>query len=168
MFWLVFSVHGYLVTTMSPCITAPLEFFMDYNFFIRWLARSLLHFFISKSVVLISYRGRKSGMEYTTPVNYIEAQEGVLLTTSFKERVWWRNLRGGQEVTVRLRGKDLPARVEVLEEDYDVRLGLAELVQVAPQYRRFLNITLGDDGQPISSSLEDAAKERVVVRTYLY
>ena len=49
------------------------------------LLRSPLHGMLDKSTMLITVTGRKSGVPYTTPVNYIRSGE-VLLTTSFKDR----------------------------------------------------------------------------------
>jgi hypothetical protein len=40
-----------------------------------------------------------------------------LLTMSPKDRLWWRNLRGGAPVTVRLQGRDFLATAEKLSEN---------------------------------------------------
>ena len=62
--------------------------------------------------MLVSVAGRKTGRIYTTPVNYI--RDGDALTViSRRYRTWWRNLRGGAPVTLRLRGRDLRGTGEV-------------------------------------------------------
>jgi hypothetical protein len=76
------------------------------NPLMRWLLRSPLHRLFSESYVLITVTGRKTGREYVAPVSY--AQDGStlwLLTTA--SYLWWRNLRGGADVRLRLRGKDV-------------------------------------------------------------
>lgn len=52
--------------------------------------------------MLITFEGRWSGGEYTTPVGY--RQEGDTLWV-LTHSDWWKNLRGGRPVTLRLRGE---------------------------------------------------------------
>jgi len=69
------------------------------------LLRSPAHGLLSGAFMLITVTGRKTGRRYTTPVNYV--RDGDLLTVlSRRKRSWWRNVRGGAPVTLRLRGKD--------------------------------------------------------------
>ena len=86
--------------------------------------RSPLHGLMSKSTMLISFKGRKSGKTYETPVNY--HREGQTITVvSWKNRAWWKNLRGGVPVTVRVEGEDLTGTADVLPtSDADVAAGL--------------------------------------------
>ena len=49
---------------------------MWFNPMITWLLRSPLHGLVSKSIMLITYKGRKSSKEYTTPVNYLRIMLG--------------------------------------------------------------------------------------------
>ena len=74
--------------------------------------RSPLHGLVSNGVMLITVSGRRSGRQYTTPVNYV--REGNTLTVfSRRNRSWWRNLRGGAPVTTRVRGRELTGFGEV-------------------------------------------------------
>ncbi|MFW5919293.1 MAG: nitroreductase/quinone reductase family protein [archaeon] len=66
------------------------------------LLRSPLHGLVSDSLMLITFTGRKSGDEYTTPVGYWVKDGTVIVMT---HSPWWRNLKGGQPVTLRLQGK---------------------------------------------------------------
>lgn len=83
------------------------------------LLRSPLHGLVSDSLLLVTFTGRKSGREYTTPVGY-EAVDGTLYVTSQTDRVWWKNLRGGADVTVRLRGEERAGHAEVIEDNGSV------------------------------------------------
>jgi len=67
-----------------------------YNPVLIQLLRSPLHGLLSKSVMLITYAGRKSGKEYTAPVSYVR-HDGALLIVASREHAWWRNLRGGAQ-----------------------------------------------------------------------
>lgn len=137
---------------------------MSANTFMCWLARSPLHGMISKSVLLVTYRGLKSRKTYTTPVNYVEIEPGVLLVTSTRTRMWWRNLRGAAAVTLRLRGKDVAAIGEALEDAGEVAEGLLSYLSSAPQYARYFKVGLDEDGLPRRADVERVMAERVVVR----
>lgn len=61
-------------------------------------------------------RGRRTGRLVVLPVQY--ARDGdllVVLPGHAGRKVWWRNLAGGGEVSVRLRGAARHGRAEVLE-----------------------------------------------------
>ena len=139
---------------------------MWYNSIMRWLINSPLHFFVSKNLLLMTYIGRKSGKSYTTPMNYIDI-EGTLYTLSSRDRLWWRNLRGGADVNLRLQGANIPARAQVIEDEDQVFQALTAYFNSAPQIAKYVAINLESDGTPNLADVEKAAKERVVVRTEL-
>lgn len=60
---------------------------MWYNSIMKWILRSPLHGLINKSIMLITYTGRKSGKVYTIPVNYVR-HGGLLSVTSYRHRTW--------------------------------------------------------------------------------
>jgi deazaflavin-dependent oxidoreductase (nitroreductase family) len=142
------------------------EVTMWYNPIIRSLLRSPLHFFVSKNMMLMTYTGRRSGKSYTTPMSYLTVGE-ALYTISSRERIWWRNLRGGADVTLRLRGEDVPARVEAIEGHTEVARELFLYLKTAPQLARYMSVTIDSDGIPNSEDVARLAHENVVVRTGL-
>jgi deazaflavin-dependent oxidoreductase (nitroreductase family) len=77
------------------------------------ILRSPLHRLMSKSIMLISFQGRTSGKTYTIPVEYHRAGRSITVY-SWKSRSWWKNLRGGAPVTVRVRGQDLPGTADIV------------------------------------------------------
>jgi deazaflavin-dependent oxidoreductase (nitroreductase family) len=139
---------------------------MGYNSIMAWLLRSPLHGLISRSFMLITFTGRKSGRVYTTPVNYVRDGD-VLSVVSFRHRTWWRNLRGGAPVTVRVQGQDLQATGEVVEDDAGVAARLMAHLKQAPSYARYLQVALDPNGQPNPEDVARAAKDRVMVRIQL-
>ena len=104
-------------TRTPPGWLKPL--FKVINPVMKALLRSPLHGVVSGSLLLVTFTGRKSGREYTTPVGY-EAVDGRLYVTSQTDRVWWKNLRGGAEVSVRLRGEVREGHAEVVEDNGEV------------------------------------------------
>jgi len=139
---------------------------MWYNSIMAFVLRSPLHGMLSKNTMLITYSGRKSGKAYTTPVNYIQVEDG-LLVTSYRKRTWWRNLRGGASVTLSLQGKDRQATAEVYEDDENVTRYLAAYLSKAPQVAKYFNVSLDDKGEPNLADVRRAAGERVIIRVQL-
>ena len=136
----------------------------------KGLLRSPLHGLISKNMMLITYTGRKSGEKFTTPVNYLSMKQDehqFLATTSMRERVWWRNLRGGAPVTVRLRGKDYPATAEVIEDELGVAKNLGAYLLLCPDLAKYFKVRLEVNGQPKDEDIVDAARTRVFIKTWL-
>jgi hypothetical protein len=66
---------------------------------------SPLHPLMSRSLALITVTGRRSGRRYTFPVGYRQDGDRVLIAVGWPERKqWWRNLRDGGQVEMRIRG----------------------------------------------------------------
>lgn len=134
-----------------------------YNPLMAGLLRSPLHGFLSRSLMLITITGRKSGQRYTTPVNYIRDGE-TLLVTSQADRTWWKNLRGGAPLSVHLEGRSLPGRGEVLEGP-EAANGLLPILRQAPAYRQYFQLELDADGQPQDlDAFTQLAQERAIIR----
>lgn len=86
------------------------------NPLVMTLLRSPLHGLVSDALLSITFTGRKTGRSYTTPVGY-EELDGTLYITSQNDRSWWKNLRGGARVSVRLRGERRVGHAEVIEDN---------------------------------------------------
>ena len=87
------------------------------NLFVIALLRSRLHRLASGSLLLITFRGRRTGRPYTIPVMYTQ-HNGTLtiLAGHAEQKTWWRNLRGGATVEIRLRGGDLHGRAAIVND----------------------------------------------------
>lgn len=70
------------------------------------LLRSPAHAAVSRSYILITVTGRRTGRRHTLPVSYREDGGIVRIHVGWPEhKRWWRNLRGaGAPVTIVLRG----------------------------------------------------------------
>jgi hypothetical protein len=74
------------------------------NPFMIWLLGSPLHAVVSQKYLLITVTGRKTGRQYTMPIQYAAVDNQLFVITS-REYQWWRNLRGGAVVMLLERGK---------------------------------------------------------------
>lgn len=137
---------------------------MWYNPIMRGLLNSPMHFLVSKNMMLMTYKGRKSGKTHTIPMGYLENGD-ALYTISSRERVWWRNLRGGARVTLRVRGGDVQARAEAIEDERQVANDLCSYFKAAPQLARYMKIGIDADGTPNCEDVRQLAQEKVIVKT---
>lgn len=136
---------------------------MWFNPLIGWILRSPFHFVISKNLILITLTGRKSGRSISTPTNYLR-DKNTLWVISWRERIWWRNLRNGAELHVLLAGKNLIGKGDVVEEPALVSSCLFEYYQKAPRLAKYVHINLDSAGQPVREECEIAAQKLVMVK----
>ena len=135
-----------------------------YNPFVKLLLRSPLHGIMSRSTMLLTYTGRKSGKQYSLPVGY-QCQGNTYTTISYRSRNWWRNMRGGANVTLIVKGEEHAAFSEVREDHDAVLEGMYAYFSAAPQEARYFQITLDEDGKPNKQDLAREAAERVLIKT---
>ncbi len=134
-----------------------------FNKIVSFILRSPIHWLMSRSTLLIAFTGRKSGEQYTTPVNYIQHSRR-LLTTSSRERVWWRNLREPAEIELVLRGRHRTGQGQAYEDPETIYEDLLLMMQMLRLLRNFFDVTLQDNGQPLDKdAFCKAIKGQVVV-----
>jgi hypothetical protein len=100
-------------------------------------------------------------------VNYL--RDGDCFTViSFRHRIWWRNFGDGASVTLRLRGRTVPATAcAVAGEDGVLPNQLTTLLSTYPRYAKYLGIALDADGTPYPGAVREAAKTYVLVHLSL-
>ena len=131
----------------------------------KLVLRSPVHGMVSKTILLITFTGRKSGKTYTTPVDY--SQDGDQVTI-FTHANWWINLRNGAPVTLRMRGRELQGLAEAVAEDKQaVAAGLTEHLRMVPSDARYYGVTFDDHGNPRAEEVERAAQNVVMIRIQL-
>jgi len=82
------------------------------------ILRSPFHWLLSPGLMLLSYTGRVSGRHITIPVGYQRVGDRVtVLVSEAKAKRWWRNFREPGEVSLRLRGRTLRGRAELVSPD---------------------------------------------------
>lgn len=141
-----------------PFQAMPLQKFFDAV--VRGLLRSPLHPVLSGRLAVVTVTGRKTGRVYQVPVGYVE-HDGEILVGS--PGTWTRNLRGGAPASVRVRGRELPMRGEVIT-DADQAAPLYKAVLARnPTHGRFVGITLDEQGEPRREQLRTAFERGIVL-----
>jgi len=113
--------------------------------------------------MLITFTGRRSGKVFTTPVRYIETASTVRCFTS-AENQWWRNLRGGADVILRVNGVDRPYNAIAIDNDPEaIRKWLSYYLGEFPQDADYHDIRLTPDKRLNPEDLERAVSQAIMV-----
>lgn len=117
---------------------------------------------LSGNLMLISYAGRKTGKAYRQPVSYV--RDGDTLLTPGGGR-WTRNLAGERRrpVRIRLRGRDLAARADLVTDPVQVERLLGVITRENPRAARFIPITRRPDGRLEPDALAAALRHGFAV-----
>jgi hypothetical protein len=110
---------------------------------------------LSGRLMLVHHTGRATGRHYRQPVSYIR-HGGTLLTPGGGN--WTRNLGEGEPVRIRLRGRDLLARPELVQDPADVARLLTVMAEANPALQRFVRIPRGPGGRPDPAALDAAIR----------
>jgi deazaflavin-dependent oxidoreductase (nitroreductase family) len=108
---------------------------------------------IGKYLITLYVVGRKSGRHYDVPVAYVEHEGALLVGTSFG---WAKNLRTGEPVDVRLKGKRRTADVEVIRDETSVVALYDVICRHNKNFAKFNKITIEPDGSPRPAELREA------------
>jgi hypothetical protein len=84
---------------------------------INGILRSPWHGRMSHVLMLLSFRGRKTGKTITTPVGYNREGDAFLV---FTDRPWWKNLQDGAKVRMLMQGQWLEGVAEVTTDAMEV------------------------------------------------
>ena len=135
------------------------------NVVVKAILRSPLHGLMSKKRMLLTFRGRKSGKLYTTPLSYLREGESIMC---FTDSSWWKNLRGGTPVRVRLAGRDLAGIAYPTDADREaIAQGLERMLQKIPSDARYYQVTVDPRGQLSAADLSRSAHANVMIQIEL-
>lgn len=98
---------------------------------------------LSRQLMLITFRGRKTGKRYVQPVSFV--RDGDVLLTPGGGR-WKLNLRDGVPVRLHLQGRDVIGRPELIGQVDEVERLLRRMMQLNPRVASFVPVR-GQDGQ---------------------
>lgn len=154
--------NGYVETRGPPIPEAAYKII---NPLMSLLLRSPLHSLVSDSIMLLTFTGSQTGKEYTTPVGYWVKDDALIVTT---QSPWWRNLKGGQPVSMHLRGQhregvatphaDPEVVAQYVEEFIDRR---------GTEAARRLGIRIQGNREPTLHELQDGVEGTVVIEITL-
>lgn len=157
------ATDGRTVRTAGPPL--PEVAFEVINPLVSLVLRSPLHGLLSDSLLLLTFTGRKSGNGYTTPVGYEQREDTLIVTT---HSPWWKNLRGGQPVSVLLRGERRQGIAEPTTDTEAVAAYVREFIERRGlRDARRLGIEIDGEGVPTYEELKAGLDDLVVVHITL-
>jgi hypothetical protein len=110
---------------------------------------------LSRRLMLVFLTGRKTGKSYRQPVSYV--QQGTTLLTPGGGK-WKLNLQEGRPERIRLRGRDVLARPELVGDIDEIERLLAVMTAANPRVSSFVAIPRGPDGRLDRARLQTAVK----------
>lgn len=123
------------------------------NPLVRGLLRSPAHGLLSGSLLVLSYRGRRSGRLFSIPVQYASEEGAFLVVAAMAEsKQWWRTFRQPAPAELTLRRERIPVTGALVAGPAETRAALAAYAAARPRAAR----ALGD--------LDRAAERAAVVR----
>ncbi len=153
------SVSEYIVKVTDPISKLVYGVF---NPAIICLLRSPLHGIFSKRVVLVTFTGRKSQRVLTTPVSYVRDGEAVRFFVR-SEHVWWRNFRGGADVTLRTEGKDQTCHATVIEDLELKEKAFRHFFSILPADAAYHKVRIEKDRSLSEGDLKRALQTSIVI-----
>jgi len=88
-------------------------------------------------ILLLTTRGRKSGLEFTTPLGYFDHEDGYLIIASnggnSNHPSWYFNLKNDPQVNIQIKDQVRTARAEILNDNTRAPVW-KRIVAEAPQY----------------------------------
>ena len=116
------------------------------NRIVRGLLRTpLVGRLAGRRLVTLYIVGRKSGRHYTIPVAYTRSEGDLLIGTPF---AWGRNLRTGEAVAIRLKGRRRLADVEVFTDERAVTDAYGVMCRDNRTFAKFNRVGFDAAGQP--------------------
>lgn len=121
------------------------------NLLVRALLRTPgLARIVGSRLVTLYVVGRKTRRRYAIPVAYLLDGDHLLIGTSSG---WGRNLRTGEPVELRLKGKRRRADVRVHTTESDVVRAYRHMAAMNPTFARFNSIGVDEAGEPNQEDL---------------
>lgn len=147
-------LESFLYATLNPVVSA--------------LLRSPIHGIASANLCVFSYRGRRSGRSFSTPLSFMREGSTVRLLSSHNTR-WWNNfLDGPVDVEIEIARKMFHGKAQTSVEDSEAfRDGVRAFLTAVPRDARVYGIKLDSDRKPREEDIARAAGHVVLVEIAL-
>jgi deazaflavin-dependent oxidoreductase (nitroreductase family) len=135
-----------------------------FNKVIAWVLSTPLHALVSKDIMLLTVTGRKTGKRYPMPVSYARDGELIICSTDRTRADWWKNLRGGATVTLRLCGQEVTGQATVTSEDRQALIkGINTMLTQVPRDAKHYEVRLDENKKPLAEDVSRATDYRIIL-----
>ena len=138
--------------TRTPARARTLRFQRTVNLLIRGVLRTpLLSRLAGRKLIVLHVVGRSSQRRYRIPVAYTRHGASLLVGTPFG---WGRNLRTGEAITMRFKGRLRVADVEVITDERGVIDAYRVMATDNHNFASFNSIGFDEAGEPVPGDLQ--------------
>jgi hypothetical protein len=90
----------------------PLRLLRLANPLVRGLLRSPAHGALSGRLLVLEYRGHRSGRTFRIPLRYAETADGTVVAVAVRpeRKLWWRSFRQPADARLTMRGRAVDVR----------------------------------------------------------
>jgi F420H(2)-dependent quinone reductase len=134
---------------------------MNGNDFVTFFLRTPLHVFMGNTM-LITVTGCKTGKKYSTPVGFYREGD-ILWVISNRDRIWWRNVKNGANVSLLLNGKTINAFAEAEMNEEVVEQHVRDYIHHIPMAAKSFGIRMENE-TPNPEDVVRVAKDRLFIR----
>ena len=108
---------------------------------------------LSKNLMLVYLTGRRTGKRYRQPVSYVRHEDTLLTPGGGK---WKLNLVPGRQEKIRLGGRDILARPDLVADPAEIDRLLMIMTEANPRTAGFIPIPRREDGHFEEAALANA------------
>ena len=131
---------------------------------VKLLLRSPLHVLMSHQTMLITLQGRKTGKTYTVVVTYVQDGKTVFVLS---RATWWKNLRGGAQVLLQLRGKAVKGFAEPVFDPSLIEEKITQIVEMNSKEAKYFSVVLDNQNGADPASVKLSAQHFMLIRIRL-
>ena len=128
------------------------------------IANSFLHRLISANIVVLYFKGVKTGKDYAIPVSYLENPAGSLSCVTDRPFIWWRNLVNLEKLNVLYKGNMIEAEINTECEDNKLIADKLEALCAHSRVDGFFAEVGYKNGKPIREDVDKSAANLVLIQ----
>ena len=128
------------------------------------IAKSPLHFLISQNLVVLNFKGMKTGNHYSLPVSYYENPPGNLSCVTDRPNVWWRNLLHATNIKILYKGRLTDALVTIEHQNNRIIADKLDALCSHSRIDGFFAKVGYRNGTPVRKDIEKAASLMTLIR----
>ena len=128
------------------------------------ISKSFLHGLISANILVLNFKGVKTGKNYSIPVSYLENPEGRLSCVTDRPFIWWRNLVNLEKIKVLYKGNMIEAEINLESKDNQIIADRLESLCSHSRIDGFFAEVGYKKGNPIRQDVEKSAANMVSIQ----
>ena len=127
------------------------------------ISKSFLHGLISANILVLNFKGVKTGKNYSIPVSYLENPEGRLSCVTDRPFIWWRNLVNLEKIKILYKGNMIEAEIKIESKNNQIITDRLEALCTHSRIDGFFAGVGYKNGKPIRQDIEKSAAKMVSI-----